>query len=91
MVEDEIDYRPRAIVNPSRWRNVIRAHKDQRPVHILQPVLFGVLPGDVCHDRHQRSDPEEVQQSAVDLSGAVQSPRADETPDYSCDQMSDMY
>lgn len=83
MVEDNIHHSPGTVVDSGRWRNIGRANEDQRPVDLLEPVLFGVLPSDISCDWRQRSDPEKVEEFTIDLSDAVQSAWTYKSPDHS--------
>lgn len=84
VVEDDVHHCPGAVVDSSRGRDVVCPNEDQWPIHLFQPVLLGVLPGDICYDRHQCSDPEEVQEAAIDLADTVKSAWAYKSPDHGC-------
>ena len=53
-----------------------------RPLHnLLEPVPLRALPGVPGDEGHQRTDPEEVQETGVDLAGGVQAAGSNQTPD----------
>lgn len=71
MVEYDVHNCPRAVVDASCGWDIVRANEDQRPVELLEPILFGIFPSNIGDNRHQCSDPEEVQEAAVDLACTV--------------------
>lgn len=58
-----------------------RHTEDERPINLLDPVLLGILPRRPRQDRHQRPDPEEMQQATIDLADAIEAFGTHETPD----------
>lgn len=81
LVEYQVDDVPTAVVDSSGWWDVVRSDKDERPVYFFDKVIASLLPNEICHGRQDQSDPEEMQQTAVDRPNRVEASGTNKAPD----------
>ncbi len=86
LIKNNIHQRPARVIDSRRGRDVVRAHKNQRPIDESNPVssfpirFLLVFPYSPTEHRHEGAYPEEVQEARVDFPDRVDASRADSAP-----------